>query len=114
MQDHTTVYQAELEAIYLACKYMDDNHEEIKPKYVKILTDSQAALKAQESIDFISTIALKTAEALENLNWRVKGCTIAWVKVHTADEATKAGTENKHRNIPLVKTRSQVKSPNLK
>ena len=35
MQDHATVYQAELEAIYQACKYMDDNYDTIKPKYVK-------------------------------------------------------------------------------
>ena len=55
---------------------MDDNHDSIKPKYVKILTDSQAALKALDSIDFKSTMALKTAEALENLKWRTKGCTI--------------------------------------
>ena len=51
MQDHATVYQAELEAIYQACKYMDDNHDTIRPKYVKILTDSQAALKSLDSID---------------------------------------------------------------
>ena len=37
MQEHATVYQAELEAIYQACKYMDDNHDAIKPRYVKIL-----------------------------------------------------------------------------
>ena len=80
--DHATVYQAELEAIYQACKYMDDNYDTIKPKYVKILTDSQAALKSLDSIDFKSTMALKTAEALENLKWRTKGCTIAWVKAH--------------------------------
>ena len=64
MQDHATVYQAELEAIYQACKYMDDNFDTIKPKYMKILTDSQSALKALDSIDFKSTMALKTAEAL--------------------------------------------------
>ena len=77
MQEHATVYQAELEAIYQACKYMDDNHNTIKPRYVKILKDSQAALKTLNNIDFKSTIALKTAEALENLKWRVKGCTLA-------------------------------------
>ena len=49
MQDHATVYQAELEAIYQACKYMDDNYDAIKLKYVKILTDSQSALKALDS-----------------------------------------------------------------
>ena len=49
MQDHATVYQAKLEAIYQACKYMDENYDTIKPKYVKILTDSQSALKALDT-----------------------------------------------------------------
>ena len=90
---------------------MDENHDKIKPKFVKILTDSQAALKALDSIDFKSTIALKTAEALENLKWRVKGCTLAWLKAHistegnkAADEAAKQGAENRNKNIKLVKT----------
>ena len=69
MQYHSTVYHAELESIYQACKYMDDNYNSIKLRYVKILTDSQAALKSLDSIDFKSTIALKTAEAVENLKW---------------------------------------------
>ena len=72
MQNHATVYQAELEAIYQACKYMDENYNTIKPKYIKILKDSQAVLKSLDSIDFKSTIALKTAEAMENLKWRVR------------------------------------------
>ena len=67
MQDHATVYQAELEAIFQACKYMNENHDTIKPKYVKIITDSQAALKALDSIDFKSTMALKILEALDIL-----------------------------------------------
>ena len=56
MQDHATVYQAEIEAIYQACKYMDDNFDTMKPRYVKILTDSQSALKALDSIDFKSRL----------------------------------------------------------
>ena len=67
LANHTTVYQAELEAIYQACVYIDNNITSLKPKYIKILTDSQAALQTLNSIDFTSTIALKTAEALENL-----------------------------------------------
>ena len=111
LMNHATVYQAELEAIYQACKYMDDNYDTIKPKYVKILTDSQAALKSLDSIDFKSTMALKTAEALENLKWRTKGCTIAWIKAHigtegneAADEAAKKGAENIGNKFQLIRT----------
>ena len=56
MLDHATVYQAELEAIYQAYKYMNENYDTIKPKYVKILTESQSALKALDSINFKSTM----------------------------------------------------------
>ena len=111
MQNYATAYQAELEAIYQACKYMDDNYDTIKPKYVKILTDSQSALKGLDSIDFKSAIALKTAEALENLKWRTKGCTLAWVKAHigtpgneAADSAARQGAENIGNKIQKINT----------
>ena len=90
---------------------MDDNYDTIKSKYVKILTDSQAALKSLDSIDFKSTMALKTAEALENLKWRTKGCTIAWIKAHigtegneAADEAAKKGAENIGNKYQIIRT----------
>ena len=107
MKDHATVYQTELEA----CKYMDENHEILKPKYVKILTDSQAALKALDNIDIKSIKALRTAEALENLKWRTKGCTIAWVKSHvgtpgneSADTAARQGAENMDKKQKIINT----------
>ena len=81
---------------------MDDNFDSIKPRYVKILTDSQSALKALDSIDFKSTITLKTAEALENLKWRTKGCTIAWVKAHIGTEGNEAAA-----NFHLFKVTSR-------
>ena len=84
---------------------------EKKPKLVKILTDPQANIKALDSVDFKSTIALRTAEALENLKWKVKGCKIAWVKAHIgtegkemADEVARTGAENKTSNLILVNT----------
>ena len=72
MQDHSTVYQAELETIYLASSYMDEKSNDLKPKYVKILTDSQSALLALNNIDLKFSIALKTEEALDNIAWQAK------------------------------------------
>ena len=90
---------------------MDENHDSIKPKYVKILTDSQAALKALDSIDIISIMTLKTAEALENLKCRTKGCTIAWVKAHigipskeAADSAARQGAKNIDNTLQKINT----------
>ena len=48
-----------------ACKYMDTDYNNLKPRYVKILTDSQSARQALNNIDFKSNIALKTAESME-------------------------------------------------
>ena len=50
-----------------------------------------------DSIDFRSTIALKTEVALENLNWRVKRCTLAWVKAHVGTKENKAADEAARR-----------------
>ena len=55
----------------------------------------------------MSTIALKRAEALENISWWTKRCTTAWVKAYkgieeneAADGATRKGTENKTNTLP--------------
>ena len=78
---------------------------------MKILTDSQSALKALDNIDFKLTIALKTVEAHENLKWRAKGCTVAWVKAHigtpgneAADSAARQGAENLSNKIQKINT----------
>ena len=59
-----------------------------------------------------STIALKTAEALESISRRTQRCTIAWVKAHigtegneAADRAARKGAQNKINTLPLVKKR---------
>ena len=61
MQSQATVYHAELEAIYQEGNFLEENRNQVKPKYV--LTDSQSALQVLNNIDFKSTIALKIAEA---------------------------------------------------
>ena len=46
MPDTSTVFQAEIEAIGHACQYALANLKELNIKYIKILSDSQAAIKA--------------------------------------------------------------------
>ena len=54
MQDHATVFQAELEAMHQVCIFMKNSYTKLTPNFVKILTDSQAALKALDIIEFKS------------------------------------------------------------
>ena len=92
MEDHATVYQAELEAIYRACKYMDDNYDakanlkELNIKYIKILSDSQAAIKALNKPRITSQSVLTTLEYMETLALEVKHLTLAWIKAHVGTE----------------------------
>ena len=46
MPDTSTAFQAENEAISHACQYILANQQELDFKYIKILSDSQAAIKA--------------------------------------------------------------------
>ena len=46
MPDTSTVFQAEIEAISHACQYALANPQELNIKYIKILSDSQPAIKA--------------------------------------------------------------------
>ena len=46
MPDTSTVFQAEIEAISHACQYALANLKELNIKYIKILSDSEAAIKA--------------------------------------------------------------------
>ena len=68
-------------------------------------------LQVPNNIDFKLTTALKTAEALENISWRTKRCTIAWVKAYIGIEGNEAaggsarkGEEIKTNTLPILKT----------
>ena len=94
--------------MYQACNYLEENHNQPKTKYVTILTDSQSELQGLNNIDFKSSIALKTAEALKNISWWTQRCTIAWVKAYVgiegneaADGAARKGAEIKTNTLPI-------------
>ena len=105
---HTsTVFQAEIEAISHACQYAIANETDLNLKYIKILSDSQAAIKTLNNPRITSHTVLKALEYMETLALQVKSVTLAWTKAHIgtkgneqADQAAKDGAAGgSHMNI---------------
>ena len=120
LNDKATVFQAEVTAITQAAKYTIKLD---KAKYVKLLSDSQAALQALKGIKVHSKCVLEAMEALEML--RATGCSVrlAWIKAHIglegnelADAAAKAGAEDEmginryiHIRRPVCDRKAEIK-----
>ena len=79
MPDTSTVFQAEIEAISHACQYALANLKELNIKYIKILSESQAAIKALDKPRLTSQSVLTTLEYMETLAIEVKHLTLAWI-----------------------------------
>ena len=67
MPDTSTVFQAEIEAISHACQYAPANLKELDIKYIKILSDSQTAIKALNKPRLTSQSVLTMLEYMETL-----------------------------------------------
>ena len=80
MPDTLKVFQAEIEAISHACQYTLANLKELNIKYIKILSESQAAIKALNKPRITSQSVLTALEFIETLALEVKHLTLAWIK----------------------------------
>ena len=112
LPDEATVFQAGVDGIKTGCESFFDNPSH-KPKYIKIISDSQAALFALHSNTFTSSTALSTAEAVSNLAWIANKVTLAWTRTHVgtvgneaADIAARQGANNNGNvtEVPLPLT----------
>ena len=86
MPDNATVFQAEIEAISHACQHAIANMHQLNMKYIKILSDSQAAIKALNQPRITSKLVLTALEFMETLATQVRHLTLAWIKVHVGIE----------------------------
>ena len=84
----TATVTAELLGIKNRCEFFIDNQDH-KPKYVKIISDSRAALLSLNSNTFTSTTALRTALVISNLAWMAMKVTLAWTRAHVRTEGNK-------------------------
>ena len=98
----------------MACEEIVKMHEKDPFKYVKIFSDSQAAIAAIDSSDVTSQAVLDTKVALNKLAKLTRNTVIVWIKAHmghdgneVADEMAKQGTTSKNNikvGIPLCET----------
>jgi ribonuclease HI len=95
LNDNATVFQAEVTAIRLAAEYLIRH---FNARYVKFLSDSQAALLALKNTEISARSVLQAAEALEVLCADGITVRLAWIKAHCglegnelADSAAKLG-----------------------
>ena len=100
LPDTSTVFQAEVNGILLASKFLLNEVTTIKPKYIKIFSDSQVALLALNQSEVSSKLVLETKETLNLLAQRTRRITLVWIKVHVghpgnevADELAKKATK---------------------
>ena len=78
--------QAEIEAISHACQYTLANLLELDMKYIKILSDSHAAIKALNNSRITSQSVLTALEYMETLALQVNHLTLAWIMAHVGTE----------------------------
>ena len=72
ISDNATVFQAEIYAIYKASEYLIGLTADLPFKYVKILSDSQAALQALNNPIIKSKLVNSTVDSLDSLQTIIK------------------------------------------
>ena len=85
---HTTVFQAEIIAINEVCKKFIDTKQS-NMQYIKILSDSQAAILALNSNTVTSSLVKQTIITLNQLADSTQRVEICWIKAHMGHDGNK-------------------------
>jgi ribonuclease HI len=108
LPDWATVYQAELQAIGMASRYITETDREIK--YAKIFTDNQSAIKSLSNTIIKDMTVKETARLLSEATTHVRSLRVVWIKAHngntgneTADDLAKQGTKLPDITIPNIR-----------
>ena len=86
MPDTSIFFQAKIETINHTCQYALAHMTDKNINYIKISSDSQAAIKALNKPRITSQSVLMTLENMETLAAKVKHLTLAWIKTHVGTE----------------------------
>ena len=108
LPDKASIFQAELEAIRQTAAFFNRNKVRYPAKYIKILVDSQAALKALSHNSVKSETVNRTINELSKLGYDIPRLTLTWIKAHVgykgnelADTAAKQGALEPEMSIKL-------------
>ena len=109
------VYQAEIMAIHLAAqeaaRVLND-----KNNYIKLFSDSQAALKSLNKYRLISKVGVKAVESLNELGVNRQRLELNWMKAHNnylADERADELSKNSAYHNIVVHFRIEPPSQKL-
>ena len=86
LPSNASIFQAELEAIRQAAAFFNRNNTHYPAKYIKILVDSQATLKALSGNSIKSETVRRTIQELLTLGFDIPRLTLAWIKAHVGYE----------------------------
>ena len=111
-----SIFQAELIAIQEAATHLY-THEDTQGLYIKIFSDSQAALQALKSNNCKAQTVKDTHDALNTLAEKTKLIRLAWIKAHIgldenelADKYAKLGTIDDSKQIKAQTTYKEIKA----
>ena len=107
---HTTVFQAEIHAILKAGQYIKSSRANREYKFVKILSDSQAAVKALHNDRITSKVVHAAHEVWETL---ADDCPVvlAWIKAHVGHEGNELADRARFfKEMPKLATWSLLAS----
>ena len=84
-------------AIYEACQFFLTNYEDLRVKYLKIYSVSQAAIKALHNMRIKSKYVSNVLEAMETLASKINIVQLVWVKAHLTLKEMKKRTKRQKK-----------------